>query len=90
LQANYVIWGPGAVISVMCTIVVITVTFLPETKYRVLPQTLAEMESWDTKGMKPKTAEADRNKNSNKYTPYSESAGTVASNGTMVTNDTRM
>jgi hypothetical protein len=42
-----VVWGPGAVITTMCAIVVATIHILPETKQHVLPQTLREFESWD-------------------------------------------
>jgi OCT family organic cation transporter-like MFS transporter 4/5 len=48
LQAYYVEWGPGVVFGICCLVVSFLCFFLPETRNRPLPQTLAEIENWDS------------------------------------------
>ena len=46
LQARKVIWAPGALFSAACFLCVFLMSFLPETKFRELPSTIAEVEAW--------------------------------------------
>ncbi|GFO07732.1 solute carrier family 22 member 8 [Plakobranchus ocellatus] len=46
ILARKAIWAPGALFSAACFLCVFLLSFLPETKFRELPSTIAEVEAW--------------------------------------------
>ncbi|KAK3729039.1 hypothetical protein RRG08_005412 [Elysia crispata] len=46
ILARKAIWAPGALFSAACFVGVFLLSFLPETKFRELPSTIEEVESW--------------------------------------------
>ncbi|KAK7116168.1 organic cation transporter-like protein [Littorina saxatilis] len=44
--ADIAVWAPGALISSLCFLVVVVISFLPETKGRELPNTVEDIELW--------------------------------------------
>ncbi|RUS83797.1 hypothetical protein EGW08_008455 [Elysia chlorotica] len=48
ILAGHALWAPGALFSAACFLCVFLLSFLPETKFRELPATIAEIENWYT------------------------------------------
>ncbi|KAL5005513.1 hypothetical protein ScPMuIL_018969 [Solemya velum] len=44
--ADYIIWGPGLIFGIMCLLVTVLMTFLPETRGHELPDTIEELKEW--------------------------------------------